>query len=151
MKLNTKIILFVLGLVAVIGGTYAYLMYSKGHTDVAKTLPAYSMAAPLFFAEFAADETAASAKYSDKIIGLTGAIESIDLSNEKEPQIVLVANGSDGFIRCGFKPEFKEAISKYKPLATISLKGECKGVNSGEGLDLLSDIDVILSNCILID
>ena len=126
-------------------------MYNKEHIDVAETEADETMSSEDLFAEFDGNESMAMESYSDKIIQVKGAVTSIELENEQEPQVVLYGNGVDGFIRCGFKASELEKIQQLTDSSTISLKGLCKGLNGGDGLDLLADKDVILSNCIIIE
>lgn len=146
-----KILLIILTLGVLIGAYMAYSMYNKKHTNVGETAPVANLSALDLFTSFENNETEAMSKYADQVVAVSGDIYAIDLSNAKEPQIVLEANGDNGYIRCGFKPEELEKVKKLTEGNTVNLKGECKGVNAPEGLDLLADIDVVLSNCIIIE
>ncbi|PCJ64610.1 MAG: hypothetical protein COA58_12800 [Bacteroidetes bacterium] len=130
---------------------YAYKSYNKEHTNVATTDAAETITAADLFNEFDTDETAAMTKYADKVIQVSGTILSQDLSNDKEPQIVIEGNGDDGFIRCGFKPSELSKVEKATPSTSIKIKGICTGLNGSDELDLLADKDVVLSNCIIIE
>ena len=90
-------------------------------------------------------------KYSDKVISINGLLLSRDLHNKKEPQLVLEGNGYDGFIRCGFKPEYLDKLIALQDSMSINIKGICMGINGSDELDLLADKDVVLSNCTLIE
>ena len=99
-----------------IGGYIAYTMYNKKHINVADATPAEQLSAADLFASFESDESAAMQKFADKVIGVSGAVYSLDLTNEQEPQIVLQANGDNGYIRCGFKPTELEKIKNLKSM-----------------------------------
>jgi hypothetical protein len=146
-----KILLLILSLGVAIGAYVAYSMYNKKHTNVGETKPVASLSALDLFTAFENDETEAMTKFADQVVAVSGDIYTVDLSNEKEPQLVLAANGDNGYIRCGFKPEELEKIKTLEAGNNVELKGECKGVNAPEGLDLLADIDVVLSSCIIIE
>ncbi|HAY89571.1 MAG TPA: hypothetical protein DCY51_09035 [Bacteroidetes bacterium] len=144
--------IFLLILLIALGAfLYAYRAYNKPHTDVASTEAAETISASAIFQAFELDDSAAMVKYSDKVIAIHGLLLNRDLSNEKEPQIVLEGNGYDGFIRCGFKPEYLDKLLSLQDSTTAHLKGICMGMNGSEELDLLADKDVVLSNCTLID
>ncbi|MEY2924663.1 MAG: hypothetical protein RLZZ337_1211 [Bacteroidota bacterium] len=148
MKRNIAIILVIL---LAVGAYIGYSMFNKKHINVEDTKPEVSLSAADLFTAFENDETASMEKYADKVIAVSGDIYNVDLSNNLEPQLVLEANGDNGFIRCGFKTEELNKVKDLQPGMAIELKGECKGMNAPEGLDLLADIDVVLSNCIIID
>jgi hypothetical protein len=151
MKKSRLIILLVL-LLAALGGLYfVNNVYNKEHIDVAETEADETMSSEDLFAEFDGNEEMAMESYSDKIIQVKGSITSIELANEAEPQIVLYGNGVDGFIRCGFKTSELDKIKALTDSSIVSLKGLCMGLNGSDGLDLLADKDVILSNCIIIE
>ncbi len=146
-----KTVILILVLVLAAGAYYGYSLYNKEHINVAETEASFSFSAAELFEVFISDEEAANVKYTDQIIECNGTVYQLDLSNEANPQVVLEANGDNGYIRCGFKPEVLESVKNIKSGDKIKLKGECKGINSAEGLDLLADIDVVLSNCIIIE
>lgn len=139
-------------LVGVLGGAfYAYSLYNKEHINVAETETVAEFTASDLFAAFDENEEENMTKYADQVIGVKGIIYSIDLSNDAEPQVVLNGNDDNGYIRCGFKPEELEKVKALKEGNELKLKGECKGINKAEGLDLLADVDVVLSKCIIIE
>jgi alanine racemase len=146
-----KTILVLLTLLACAAAYYAYTMYNKQHTDVATTEASEILTAEAIFTAFDTDDSAATALYADKVIQLEGMLLTKDLSNTKEPQIVLQGNGDNGFIRCGFKVEELAKVTSLKDSSNIKIKGMCKGFNGSDELDLLGDKDVVLSNCIIID
>ena len=148
--MKKPIILFIL-LVVLGVAFYAYKTYNKEHTNVAETKAAVTLSAADLFQAFDTDEATAMTTYSDQVIQVSGLVLSKDLSNNMEPQIVIEGNGDNGFIRCGFKPIELDKVTALSDSTIISVKGECKGLNASEELDLLADKDVVLSNCIIIE
>ena len=146
-----KPLLLLIALISLGAFLYGYRAYNKPHTDVANTEAAEELSASDIFQAFDLDDSSAMVKYSDKVIAINGLLLRRDLSNENEPQIVLEGNGDDGFIRCGFKPEYTEKLSALEDNTTIHLKGICMGMNGSDELDLLADKDVVLSNCTIIE
>lgn len=146
-----KNILYILILVLFIGGIFAYQMYTKEHTSVADTEAVAQTSADQLFNAFETRESEAMIAFGDKVLEISGAIYTIDLSNELEPQIVLQTSVDNGYIRCGFAAGAKAQIESLSEGDTIKLKGICKGLNASEELDLLADKDVVMSNCIIID
>ena len=86
-----------------------------------------------------------------KSLIVQGTLLTKDLSNELEPQITLKTNNTNGFIRCGFKPNELQNIEILEDSSTVSIKGICKGMNGDDELTLLEDKDVILSSSIIIE
>jgi hypothetical protein len=144
--ISLLIVLITLGVVL-----YGYRAYNKPHTDVASTVAEETISASAIFQAFDIDDSSAMVKYSDKVISVHGLLLSRDLHNKKEPQLVLEGNGYDGFIRCGFKPEYLDKLIALQDSVSINLKGICMGINGSDELDLLADKDVVLSNCTLIE
>ncbi len=133
------------------GGFYAYKMYNKKHIDVQETKASLRISAQALFEEFEQNNDKAREAYEDQVIEVEGSIYTLDLSNSAEPQVVLEANGIDGYVRCGFKQTELDRVKQLSDTSTIILKGECKGYNGSEELDLLADKEVVLSNCIIIE
>lgn len=147
-----KRILILLIILGVLGGVlYFVKMSNKEHTNVAETEASEVLSAEDIFAEFDGNETMAMENYSDKVIQVNGLVTMVDLSNDLEPQIVLEGNGDNGFVRCGFKVSELSKVQNISDSSMVTLKGECKGMNGSDGLDLLAEKDVVLSNCIIIE
>ncbi len=146
-----KKILIVLILGGAIGVIVGYMMYNKKHTNVATTKADFSLTADELFQAFDAHYETARIDYEEKIIAVSGTVHSLDLSNDLAPQLVLHTSFEDGYIRCGFPAEMKAKIENLEEGKQITIKGICKGMDKLEGMDLLSDVDVVLSNCTIID
>ena len=143
------IIIVILGIL--VGSFITYRMFTKTHTPVAEQSIKYETTASGLFNEFIEDEKAANIKYGDAVISVTGRIYEVDLSNDLEPQVVLETDDISGYIRCGFEPVSLEDVKKLKEGEDVKFKGECKGLIAADGLDLITDKDVIVSYCIIIE
>ncbi len=143
-------ILLTLAFIALAVSLFIYKTYNKEHTDVSTAEILQEMSAQELFSAFDNNEPEATQKYAEQVVSLSGLIFTKDLSNNKEPQLVLQGNGVDGFIRCGFAPESAQAMQTLADSTKVKIKGLCKGFNDAEDLDLLTDRDVIMSNCIII-
>lgn len=131
--------------------TYGIYLYNKPHKKVNASSVSASMSASDLFNSFLEDEANAMAQYSDKVIEIEGSFSHADLSNDSEPQILVQVVDNQGFIRCGFAPEAIDQIKELKADSKIKLIGLCQGFNNTEGLDLLSDPEVVLSECTIIE
>jgi hypothetical protein len=144
--------LIILLVVFAIGAVFfGYNAYNKPHTNVAQSQASETLLASEIFVAFDTNEQAAMAIFSDRVIQLEGELLRKDLSNEKEPQILLKGNGEEGFVRCGFKPTELTKVLALTDSSTVKIKGICMGFNGSEELDLLDSKDVVLSNCIIIN
>lgn len=148
--MKNKLILFV-GILAILGIIIAYTMYNKPHTDVGNSDAQFEMTADELFGAFDAEYDIAREKYEDQIILVSGQLHSLDMGNDEAPQLLLLTSFDDGYIRCGFDASNAAKLKGIKDETQLKIKGICKGMDKLEGLDLLNDIDVILSNCIIID
>jgi hydrogenase maturation factor HypE len=147
----TRIILLIVLFLALGGGYYAYKMYNKEHINVEETEATQRITSAILFQEFESNKDEAQKHFVGQIIEVSGKIVNLDLSNTEEPQLVLEGNGVDGFIRCGFKQEALNKVYGLKDSTQVTIKGECIGINDTEELDLLMDVEVVLSNCIIIE
>lgn len=130
---------------------FVYRMFNKPHTNVKENKAEKVVSAEQLFDFFNRNEDSAMVIFSDQIIQVTGTLLTKDLSNELEPQITLKTNNTNGFIRCGFKPNELQNIEILEESSTVSIKGICKGMNGDDELTLLEDKDVILSSSIIIE
>ena len=130
---------------------YVVYMYNKPHKNVERSKAKESISAQYLFEEFSKDDSAAMERFADQVIQVTGKVSYLDLANENEPQLVLNVADNEGFIRCGFKAEDLSKMENIQEGTEISLKGICKGFNNTEGLDLLSDPEVVISKCTIIE
>jgi len=138
MKTYVKIALFAVTFIALSLILAALYMYNLKHTDMAKARPDFVVSATFLQKAFDDNETAASAKYINKIIEVTGKIASIKPAENNIINISLETGDELSSIICTFS-----AISdpsKLKEGDDIVVRGECSGFL----------MDVLLNNCALI-
>jgi hypothetical protein len=135
MKTYIKIALFVVSFIALSAIMAALYMYNLKHTDMAKARPDFVVPASVLQKAFEEDETAASTKYKNKILEVTGIIASIEPAGNNVLSISLVTGSDLSSVICTF-PAIKDA-SKFKTGNEITLRGECSGFL----------MDVLLNNC----
>jgi hypothetical protein len=139
MKTYIKVALFVITFIALSGILAALYLYNLKHTDMAKAKPDFIITATLLQKEFEDDEAAASSKYINKILEVTGTIASIKPADKQIISISLNTASGLSSIICTF-----EAINDPSRLRNgdeITLRGECSGFL----------MDVLLNNCALIE
>jgi hypothetical protein len=138
MKPYVKIILFIVLVVALITILTALIGFNKKHADTAKVRPDFVITATTLQKEFEDNETAASARYINKIIEVSGIIASTSLSDSAHLNISLKTGSDISSVNCVF-PAIGD-LSKFKPGDEITLRGECSGFL----------MDVLLKNCAII-
>jgi len=138
MKPYVKIALFFVSFIALAGILAALYMFNLKHTDMAKAKPDYVISATQLQKEFEDNETAASTRYTNKIIEVTGNIASIKPADNNVITINLVTGSDFSSVICTFSAIADP--SKLQPGREITLRGECSGYL----------MDVLLNNCAVI-
>ncbi len=146
-----KKLFIIAGVVLIALLSYGIWLYNKPHKEVNVSSVTASMSATDLFEAFSSDESSAMEMYSDKVLEISGSFSHTDFSNEAEPQILIQVADNQGYIRCGFAPESLEIVQNLTSDQNIKFIGICQGFNNTEGLDLLSDPEVVLSECTIIE
>ena len=89
--------------------------------------PAISVSATQLFTEYQDNEVAADAKYKDKILLITGTVESFGKDLADAPYIGLASGNQFMPVRCVFSGTDKEAIAKIKKGDQVKVRGTCHG------------------------
>lgn len=131
-----KVILAILAL-ALIGSGVGYYLWNKPHQDIAASKTDVAIDAKQLFDEFNNDETAATAKYLDKMIAVSGTVKSSETDAEGTTKVMFDA-GSDFGVSCELDKFAKHPRTDFKPGETVTLKGLCSGFN----------FDVQISRCV---
>lgn len=143
-------ILIAVGILAVVGAIAAVagyvFVYNKPHRNFEKASPDYTMTSDEIYNAFEADEKAASAKYQDEVILVTGPVESISEVQDGMIQVVMVAeNAMLGGVKAQLHPKYGEAesyasqVSSIGEGTTVTLKCRCVGM----------DAEVVMDNCFI--
>ena len=114
-------------------------MYNKPHVNVAETSSDVSLEAVKIVDDFSSDEIMANTTYLDKIVQVSGIINSI--KTENETVIVALAGNSFGDVLCYLSEESKTKVNTLKEGQRVTLKGICTGFL----------LDVVLVKCALIN
>jgi hypothetical protein len=139
MKTYVKIALFIVTFIALSGILAALYLYNLKATDMSKAKPDFIISAPALLKAFEDDETAASAKYIEKVLEVTGIIASVKSGENNILSVSLVAGSDMSSVICTF-PAIADH-SKFRTGDEITLRGECSGFL----------MDVLLNNCAAIE
>jgi len=137
MKAYVKIALFVVFFIAVSAAFTALYYLNLEHTDMSVAKPDFIISAGQLQKDFENDETAASIKYINKILEVTGIISSVDKTGNTTTINLGTENGSSSVI-CTISGV--DAPSEIKRGDEITIRGECSGFL----------MDVLLNNCSII-
>lgn len=133
-----KILLFLL-VAGLLGGGVGYYLWNKKVDPMAGQKPDFNVSAEQLFNEFSNDETAATARYAGKIVAVTGKVRESSTLEDGTPKVIF-ETGSDFGVSCEFDPNTKHPRTEFQPGATLTLKGECAGLN----------LDVQLARCAVV-
>ena len=122
-------------LVAIIAGC--------GHTETSSIEPAYIVDAGPLAAEFLDGEEAASAKYVDQTIVVTGPIFEVDKTEGKITG-VKISHDELAIVNCSFQ----EAPAEMPESGLIAIKGVCSGF-MGDSESMLPGGTVELKRCVI--
>lgn len=137
MKTIYKIGLIVGLIIIIAGAVTGFYLYNKQHKDLGKAKPDFVITATDLLKEFEKDEAAASAKYVNKIIEVSGTIESLNTGEDNTLSIILKTDSDFSTVICTFLQA--QDREEFKTGDEISLMGECSGFLT----------DVLLNNCSL--
>lgn len=129
-------IILVLGVIGALTGWY---MYNKPNDSVNSSKADYTVSSELLFAEFEGDEATANAKYLDKVIDVSGTVQSVKKDTSGETNITLAtANGMFG-VTC--RMDKREEVKSVAAGEKVRLKGICTGML----------MDVVLVRCVFVN
>lgn len=132
-----KIIIFILIVLGLVGGTIAWFQYNKPHRDAASEEAAHTIDAAKLFTAFESDESGAMSQYGNKLIEVSGNIGEVIESDEIT--IVLLESEHPLFgVKCMFLEHPNQPV---KAGQSAIIKGFCSGLNG----------DVEITRCALIE
>jgi tRNA_anti-like len=115
-----------------------YLLWNKPHTNV-ESSEGISITAGELYKSFTADTAVAGKKFIDKVVEVSGTVQSTSV-NQQQQKIVVLKTDSGGAINCTM--EQKDAAIKEGTV--IKLKGVCTGIGEGDAeMGILGDVYLI--------
>lgn len=115
-------------------GAIGYVMYMP-HRNISREKPIVVDAAELV-GEYRKDEAAADRRFLDKVLQVTGTVESSETDSDGQTVITLSVADTLSDVRCTLQ---NDAVAE--PGQAVTLKGRCTGFLS----------DVILIDCFIIE
>lgn len=130
-----KTILYLL--ISVLAGAgVAYYMYNKPVEGAGSMNTDFKIQSSELFAEFEKDETASNTKFLDKVIEVSGTVQSVK-TEEGKTSVVLDGGMMFGII-CELDPNADHKRTEFKEGESATFKGICTGML----------MDVVLVRCV---
>ena len=120
---------------------YGWHIYKKKPADTRKQVAEIEMKARDLITSFQQDEGAASQKYIDKILVVSGEVADVQISPTGQATLILDAGDPLSSIVCSFYAEETLIVKKIKSGMQVRVKGKCTGIL----------LDVILNKCSMVE
>ena len=133
-----KKIITALIILALAAGSYGWYQYQKAPPDIRKEKAGVQITAVELLKEFQQNETAASTKYVDKVLVVTGTVTDVQTDTSGQATVFLQTNDLLSAVTCSFYKD-DEGVKKINTGSTVSIKGVCTGMLT----------DVVLNKCSL--
>lgn len=131
-----KIIVLIIIVLGLVGGTIAWFQYNKPHRDAAAEEAAHTIDATELYAAFENDESGAMTEYANKLIEVSGTVGEIIKSDNNT--IVLLESEHPLFgVKCMFLEHPNQPVIEGQ---SAIIKGFCSGLNG----------DVEMTRCALV-
>lgn len=111
----------------------------KNENTTENIKPEFSLSASALYKEYKKNEVAADNKYKDKIIKISGTVDSIGKDVMKNTYIMLVGEGViEGLngIQCFFPDKASGDIAKINKGDNVTIQGKCDGLMLGINLGI---------------
>ena len=135
MKSPGRIVLIALIIIIIAGTVTGLYLYNLKPRDLSQSRPDYVITSTVLQQEFESDETAASARYINKVLEVTGEIISAEDTGTGSWNVSMETGSDFSKVICTFPDVDDSAI--FKAGEQITLRGECSGFL----------MDVLLNNC----
>jgi cytochrome c-type biogenesis protein CcmE len=138
MKTTYKIVLAVVSVIAVAGVLFGLYMYNLKPKDLQKVKPDFVVTAPDLIKAFETDENAATAKYVNNIVEVSGTIQSVKPGENNALTISLNSGNDISSVICTLQGNTEP--NNFRPGEQIIIRGTCSGFL----------MDVLLNNCAVV-
>lgn len=111
-----------------IGGGFAWYVFTKGFDDTSTLEADYTVNAGGFLEEFRVNgalNTAANTKYAEKIIAVNGRISSVEAADTTLN--IKIENEEGAYIAFAFQQQDQAAVKNVKTGDSVTIKGSCNG------------------------
>jgi hypothetical protein len=138
MKKSYKLALAVISVIAVAGVLFGLYKYNLKPKDLQKVKPDFVITASDLLKAFESDETAATAKFVNTVVEVSGTIQSVKPGENGALTISLSTGNDISSVLCTLQGYVEPA--NLKTGEQITIRGNCSGFL----------MDVLLNNCSII-
>lgn len=122
MSTKGRIILAVI-ILAAAAGVYAWKEFNRKNKDLSDVKPAHSVQATAWIGEFAANDSAANAKYMGQVVSVDGMVRQVEKDEEGKYTVVLGDTADMSSIRCAMDSVHAHHATALKSGQTVKVKG----------------------------
>jgi len=141
MKSMSRIVLYLGLAIVLIGVIIGVYFFTLGQKDLANAKADYALTARELYADFEKDEDAATQKYVDKILEVSGPVYQVDMNTDSTLNVVLMNQEDFGGVSCSFNTLKDPSSIDISKGDMVVIRGICAGY-------LLPD--VLLNNCVIV-
>jgi len=116
---------------------FGFYLYNKKPADVRKLSANYELSAASLLEDFNKDEKAATLKYLEKVIAVTGKVADIKVDASGQATVFLDSGDPLAGVTCSFYDEEAKSLAGVQKGSTVTIKGNCTG----------KLMDVVLNKC----
>lgn len=95
--------------------------------EIAAETPAFDLSAQQLYSDYEANGVAADGKYKEKVLRVTGEVNTIDRDIMDKIYVTLKGDEYFGDIQCYFAESHVSTASQLSKGQTITVKGKCDG------------------------
>ncbi len=127
-------------LLALVAVTYSYYLYNKPHDDMNVTTPEYTLSAQELIDAYSSDEAGSNAKYSGKILEVSGVVvtKSEGIGGSYSISLADEMSGVSCTVDSADVLPYKAKLDKINAGDNVVFRGRCDGMLT----------DVQLSRCV---
>jgi len=132
-----KKITLAVAILAAAAALYGWYLYHKKPQDVKQAQSQFEVTAPDLTTAFNADESAATVKYVDKVVSVSGKIKDIKIEPGGAATVFLDSGDPMAAVTCSFYDTEAATVKKLATGQQVTIKGLCTG----------KLMDVVLNKC----
>jgi hypothetical protein len=137
---NWKKIIVTVVILVLLAVSYGWFLYTKKTVDTRKQTADIELRSVDLLSAFKMDESAASRKYIDKVLIVSGKVMTVQVTTNGQATLILNAEDPFSSVTCSFYSDGAASVKTIMPGTMVRVKGMCTGILS----------DVILNKCSLV-
>lgn len=130
--------MLIVAVVILAGAGFGIYLYNMKPVDTREEVADFEVTAQALVSEFTSDESAATKKYADRIISVTGAVGDLTV-NDSLATVFLSSGDPISSVQCSFYSDEITSVKGIQRGQSVRIKGKCTG----------KLMDVVLNNCSL--